>query len=65
MQPLDTTSCDLLLPPEGISAAANLFALIAESELKGASYLIHRNYILSFYELIHHMHLPFLMIIYL
>lgn len=42
MQPLDTVSCDLLLPPEGISAAANLFALIVEFELKGASYLIHR-----------------------
>nr|XP_027104621.1 exportin-4-like isoform X1 [Coffea arabica] len=34
---LDSTSRDALLPSEGISAAANLFALIVESELKAAS----------------------------
>lgn len=37
LMPLDTISCDLLLPPEGISAAANLFALIVEFELKAAT----------------------------
>lgn len=34
---LDSTTRDALLPSEGISAAANLFALIVESELKAAS----------------------------
>ncbi|KAL3520991.1 hypothetical protein ACH5RR_019140 [Cinchona calisaya] len=37
LMPLDSTSRDALLPPEGISAAANLFTLIVESELKAAS----------------------------
>ena len=30
-----------MLPPEGINAAANVFALIVESELKGNSYILH------------------------
>lgn len=34
-QPLHSTNCKELLPPEGISAAANLFTLIVESELQG------------------------------
>ncbi|KAI5659953.1 hypothetical protein M9H77_28746 [Catharanthus roseus] len=37
LAPLDSISCNLLLPPEGISAAANLFAMIVECELKAAS----------------------------
>ncbi|XP_062143497.1 uncharacterized protein LOC133851185 isoform X2 [Alnus glutinosa] len=35
--PLDSTGGNAMLPPEGISAAGNLFALIVESELKAAS----------------------------
>ncbi|XP_059628544.1 uncharacterized protein LOC132271236 isoform X3 [Cornus florida] len=35
--PLCTTGKNTLLPPEGINAAANLFALIVESELKVSS----------------------------
>lgn len=34
-QPLHSTNCKELLPPEGISAAASLFTLIVESELQG------------------------------
>ncbi|CAI9759869.1 unnamed protein product [Fraxinus pennsylvanica] len=34
---LDSSGHNDLLPPEGISAAANLFAIIVESELKAAS----------------------------
>ncbi|CAI9091488.1 OLC1v1026537C1 [Oldenlandia corymbosa var. corymbosa] len=37
LMPLDSTSRDSFLPSEGINAAANLFALIVESELKVAS----------------------------
>lgn len=32
---MDGTGGNSLLPPEGINAAANLFSLIAESELRG------------------------------
>ncbi|KAK7827203.1 exportin-4 [Quercus suber] len=35
--PLDSTGGNAMLPPEGINAAGNLFALIVESELKAAS----------------------------
>lgn len=35
LQPLERSGQSSLLPHEGISAAANLFALIVESELKG------------------------------
>lgn len=35
--PTDFTDQSVMLPPEGINAAANLFALIVESELKAAS----------------------------
>ncbi|KAE8009944.1 hypothetical protein FH972_006349 [Carpinus fangiana] len=35
--PLDSTGGNAMLPPEGISAAGNLFALIVESELKAAA----------------------------
>ncbi|WOG81788.1 hypothetical protein DCAR_0100939 [Daucus carota subsp. sativus] len=35
--PTDLTHPSMLLPPEGINAAANIFALIVESELKAAS----------------------------
>ncbi|KAL8109068.1 hypothetical protein AgCh_025241 [Apium graveolens] len=35
--PTDYTDQSAMLPPEGINAAANLFALIVESELKAAS----------------------------
>lgn len=34
-QPMDGNGGDALLPPEGKHAAANLFAMIVESELKG------------------------------
>ncbi|KAF7129706.1 hypothetical protein RHSIM_Rhsim10G0071500 [Rhododendron simsii] len=34
---LDTWTAVLMLPPEGVNAVANLFALIVESELKAAS----------------------------
>ncbi|VFQ81253.1 unnamed protein product [Cuscuta campestris] len=37
LMPLDCIDSKALLPPEGITAAANLFTLIAESELKVAS----------------------------
>lgn len=32
---MDSTGGDVLLPPEGVNAAANLFAMIVESELRG------------------------------
>ncbi|KAB1202538.1 Exportin-4 [Morella rubra] len=35
--PLDSTGGNAILPPEGIKAAGNLFALIVESELKAAA----------------------------
>lgn len=34
-QPMDGSGCDASLPSEGKHAAANLFAMIVESELKG------------------------------
>ncbi|CAH9110170.1 unnamed protein product [Cuscuta epithymum] len=37
LMPLDRTDCKALLPPEGITAAADLFTLIVESELQVAS----------------------------
>jgi hypothetical protein len=38
---LDSSGGNAMLPPEGISAAGNLFALIVESELKGDSDILH------------------------
>ncbi|CAK9137241.1 unnamed protein product [Ilex paraguariensis] len=35
--PMDSAGNNILFPPEGVNAAANLFALIVESELKAAS----------------------------
>ena len=35
LQDTNNSGAKSLLPPEGINAAANLFALIVESELKG------------------------------
>lgn len=37
LQPLERSGQSSLLPHEGIRAAANLFALIVESELKGGN----------------------------
>lgn len=41
--PMDNSGQSSLLPPEGINASANLFALIVESELKAASASVNDN----------------------
>lgn len=38
LQPLERSGQSSLLPHEGIGAAANLFAMIVESELKGVKF---------------------------
>lgn len=48
LQPLDSTGGNAMLPPEGINAAGNLFALIVESELKGSSDMLPCRFILAF-----------------
>lgn len=51
LQPLDSTGGNAMLPPEGINAAGNLFALIVESELKGSSdtFLFCNQFLWAFY----------------
>lgn len=41
IQPFDSSGGKSMLPPEGVNAAGDLFALIVESELKGNSSILH------------------------